>query len=1041
MNIGRFSIKHKYFILSIAIAFVFLGIYAKLTLKVQLSPDTNPPMATVMVQYPGASAEDVTKKIVEPMEDGFSTIEGISKIKSTSQDNLAIIQLEFNYGINIDEAAIDAQNSINKIRNKLPENITEPKVLKFSTSDKPIMTIALSSKDLKMNDIRQLAEDKIGYRIKLTEGVAAVTVFGGYKNQVQVEVNRNKIDAYGLALEEISQVLALNNIKAPGGKLLNNNKDILLRIDNGLRSLEEIKNIRIPLKDGNLIYLKDVADVKLTNEELESSYRLKGNEVIAILVNKKSDANTVEVIDNVKRELELLKEKYPFIKFRIAQDDSDFTLQMVNNMTSSLLISIILTVIIIMLFISKINQSLVVSISMPIVFLITLGLMKIFNMKLDLVTLSALILSIGFVVDASIVVVENIMTHHHDFKKDIITAAVDGTSEIAIPSLSGALTTIVVLIPLLFIKGFVGAMFKPLSMTLIFAISASILVALIIIPLFTVLLNILNFSKLEGLIDLFSKPFNSLMDKILGLYLSTLRYSIKNKGKAYLIVLLLMVLSVRFMIQNGIEMLPKFDSGVTFVSIEMKPGTTLKETVNTISIIEKSLEDEENVLSYNTQVGYERDSNIIGDFGVMGTNQALITINLNTRKERTETIWEFQGRLREYIAKIPNIKRYIVKEQGGTAVTGNSAPIDIRLSGKNQEILYNFATDLEEKLKKVEGVTNIYKSFNMDNEQLIIKMNEKRIKELGLNSAYLAKEVFGSVEGISNTSMDINEAKNVDILVKYQNQDIESIDKLLDLRIKTPIGMEVPLRELVFIEKNSVSNIITREDLEYTIDILGYTQGRAFSHIVVDINKIIEEFQLPNGYNAIMTGEQEELKNSMRDMLLSLGLAVIFVYLILVPQFKSFIHPVTVMSAIPLVVIGIAPALGISNKYISMPVLLGFILLAGTVVNNSILLIEYIINIRQRNKSVTIEESILASVKARFRPIMMTALSDVAGMLPLAMQLALGAERFSPLAISVIGGILAATLLTMIIIPLIYLTFEDLKNKLFRNKSKISLES
>lgn len=1030
MNIGKFSIKHKYFVLSLAIALVILGVYSKMTLKVQLSPDTNPPMATVMTQYPGASAQDVVKDVIEPMEEEFGRLEGISQIKSTGQDNLAIIQLEFDYGINIDEAAIDVQNSINKIRSKLPQNIKEPKVLKFSTSDKPIMTISLSSNSLNMQNIRQLAEDKIGYDIQLVEGVAAITIFGGYDSQVQVEVDKNKLDSYGISIEQISQILAGNNIKAPGGKLTDNNKNILIRIEESFKDVEDIKKLRIPVKDGNIIYLEDIADVNLSYEELESSYKFKGKDSIAILINKKSDANTVEVIENVKKELKVLKEEYPFIEFDIAQDDSVFTLQMVNNMTSSVLISILLTILIIMLFISAVNQSLVVSISMPLVFLTTLGLMKLFGMKMDLVTLSALILSIGFVVDASVIVVENIMTHYNDLNKDIVSAAIDGTREIAVPSISGALTTLVVLVPLLFIKGFVGAMFRPLSLTLIFAISSSIVIALVIIPLFTVLLNKFKLTKTEKVIEIFSKPFNRMMNSLLNGYVKLLKLAINNKGKTYITILILLVLSGRFLISNGIEMLPKFDSGVTFVSIEMEPGTTLQETSRTINIIEKILDKEKNVISYDTQIGYEKDSNLLGDFGVMGTNQALMTINLNTRKEREETIWEFQERLRNYISEIPGIKRFVVKEQGGTAVSGSSAPLDIKISGSDQEILYDLATKLEGKIEKVEGTTNIYKSFNLDNLQINIMMDNARIQELGLSSAAISRQIFNRVEGITNTEMDTSEVKNVDISVKYKNEYIKSVDKLLDINIDTPLGVKVPLRELAKIKINERANIITKEDLEHTINILGYTHNRAFSHIVKDINKIIDDFPVPKGYSVTMSGEQEELGKSMKDMIFSLLLAVIFVYLVLVPQFKSFVHPITVMSGIPLVVIGIAPSLGIAVKYISMPVLLGFILLAGTVVNNSILLIDFVIAFRNNRQELTIEEALTAAVKARFRPIMMTALSDVAGMLPLALQLALGAERFSPLAITVIGGILAATFLTMIVIPVIYATFDGIQQRI-----------
>jgi len=613
MNIGKFSIKNKYFILSVAIAIVILGIYSRISLKTQMSPDTNAPTVTVITQYPGASSQDVVKDVVEPMEDEFGKLEGISGVKSTSQDNIAIISLEFSYATNIDEAAIDIQNSISRIRSNLPSNISEPKVLKFSTSDKPVLTLSLNSNSVDLRTVRQIAEDEIGYSLQLLDGVASVDTFGGYKSLVKVNVDKNRLNSYGLALEQVSYILAQNNIKAPGGKLTDNNKEVLIRIEEDLKTLNDIENIRIPLKDGNSIYLKDIAEVEFSTEDLESNYRYNGSEGIALLVLKRSDANTVEVVEDIKKEVEHLKVKYPFIQFEIAQDDSIFTNQMVDNMSSSVLMSMIFTIILIMLFISNVSQSLVVSLSMPLVFLTTLALMKFSGMKLDMVTLSALILSIGFVVDASIVVVENIVTHKNK-NKDIVAAAIDGTNEIAMANITGATTTLVVLLPLLFIEGFVGEMFRPLSLTVIYAIGSSILIALFIIPLFTVMLSKFKFTKAETLINKISSPWNDIMDKLSEFYIRVLKLALNNKMKTIIIAIVLLVLSGRFLVNNGMEMLPQFDSGKTFISVEMEAGTAIKETSRAVEHIENLLDKEENVINYDAQIGYEKGSNSMSDF-------------------------------------------------------------------------------------------------------------------------------------------------------------------------------------------------------------------------------------------------------------------------------------------------------------------------------------------------------------------------------------------------------------------------------------------
>lgn len=1026
MKIGQISIKYKYFILSLTIAILLFGTYSKMTLKSQMSPDTNSPSVTVLAQYPGASAQDVINDVIEPIENVFGSLDGIKNIKSIGQDNVAIIKLDFNYGINVDQAAIDVQNSLSRIKSELPANLPEAKVLKFSTSDKPVATISLSSDSVDLREIRQIAEEKIAFDLQLIDGVASVSYFGGNETQVEIQLDRSRMNAHGITINQINSSLLMNNIKAPGGKITDDGKEVLVRIEDEFKNLEDIKNLGIKTIDGNKVYLSDLGEVYFNTGDKESAYVYNGSDGIALMITKKSDANTIDVIDNLKENITDLEKKYPFINFEIAQDDSIFTNQMINNMTISVLTALLFTMLIIVLFIKNINQSLVISASMPLVFMSTLGLMKLSGMKLDMVTLSALILSIGFVVDGAIVVVENIMTHYNK-SKNIIQAAIDGTNEIAMPSIAGATTTLIVLIPLLFIKGFVGEMFRPLAMTVIFAITSSIVIALIVIPLFTVMFHKFSFKKTEKAIGYISEPFNKMMDKILEIYIILLKKSLSNKLKMLLIIVVLMGLSGSFIASNGIEMLPKFDGGTTFLSIELEPGTKVEETLTVVDDIESFLELEKNIESYDVQVGYEKNSAMIGDFGIMGTNQALFTINLLPRTDRKETIWSFQERLRFELKKIPDIERFVVKEKGGTATSSSTAPLDIRISGDDEEVIYKLASNFEEEVKKIQGTTNIYKSVNMDNDQILIKTNEEELRRLGLSTAEVSKQIYIALEGINSTTINTVDANNIDVKLIFKEQYRNDMDALKDINITSPIGAIVPLREIAEFESGKRSNMITKENLENTIDIYGYIDSRAYSHVTSDIQKLIDKYPVPTDYSIKLSGESSDMGESMKDMLFLLTLAIIFVYLILVPQFKSFIHPITIMASIPLVIIGIAPALGLTNKYVSMPVLLGFILLAGTVVNNAILVIDQ--TILAKKTGLSTNEALISAITVRYRPIMMTALSDVVGMLPLAMQLALGSERFSPLAVTIIGGILSATFLTLIVIPVLFAGFEEIKEK------------
>ncbi len=1029
MSFGRFSTGKKYVVLSLIIGILIFGIYSMFTLNTQLSPDTSPPTATVMSVYPGAMALDVSTDVSKPMEEAFAKLDGIEDISSSSQDNLSIIRLTFDYSTDVDQASIDIQNTINTIRNSLPDSLQDPQVLKFSVSDQPVMTIGLNSESLSMKDLRGLAEDKLAYELQLVEGVAAVNIFGGYSEEIRVSLDEATVRAYGLSIDQIVGALKTANIKAPGGSILYEGRDLLLRVEESLISMEELRNIDIPLGDGNTVPLSALGTVESGTIDRLGSYRLNGEEALALLITKKADYNTVGVIEVVNEKMAELQESYPYVEMTVASDDSEFTNQMVSNMATSVMLAIGFTMIVILLFINNVSRSLVISISMPLVFLSTMGLMKIFDMDLDLVTLSALILSIGFVVDTAIVVVENISSHIGQ-GKEISIAAIEGTDEIALPSIAGATTTLIVLIPLLFISGFVGEMFRPLSMTLIFAISSSLMVALLIIPLLTVMFQPLQFTRTEKLVSVFSKPFNKFMDSVMEKYVSLFHKVSKRKKRTLVVMVVLMGISAMFIISNGMEMLPKFDSGVSYVTIEMVPGTPLAKTEEAVGILEDYLLEVNEVVSFDSRIGYEEGNMQQGDFGIMGSDQAMITMNLTSRKERSLSIWEFQVALREKIEEIPDINRYVVKEKGGTAVTGASAPIAIKVTGEDLDVLYHIAEEAVDSIREVPGTTNIFTSFNNDYRQMSLKLDSERLSELGLTSASVSAQLYGRMEGIDATSMTIGTNDSIDVKVGYDGDSTSNLEYLMDTYLTTPLGVRIPLNEVARIEVENRSNIVERENMSYTVNINGFTEDRAFSHVVSDIQAEIDSMDLPKGYGIEFSGEQKTLTDSVGDMAFLISLAIVFVYLILVPQFKSFLHPVTIMAAIPMVVIGIAPALALTGKYMSMPVLLGFILLAGTVVNNSILLVAAINESREKGAEMT--EAIEVAIRSRFRPIMMTAFSDIIGMMPLALQLALGSERFSPLAITVIGGMLAATLLTIIIIPLIYMTLEGAGTKLKR---------
>lgn len=1024
MNLAEFSIRHKYTIFALIIAVILFGIYAGKTLKMELFPDTSPPLVNVITADPGVSAKDIAKDVSKPMEEEFATVEGVKKIKSTSQDGLSIIKVEFHYGRDVDVAAVDIQNAINRIKRDLPEGIQEPQVMKFSSSSKPVITYAVQSRQVSLAAVCDLAENEIKTALQAVNGVAAIDVFGGYKGQVNILVDKRKLDALNIPLARVTTAVSGQNASASGGRITGPDQEFLIRLIQEYNHPEELLNTVIDNKNGNLIYLKDVASVDVSGEERRSEYRFNGQAAIAVQVIKREDANTVEVVDLINEKVKELEKRYSYLEFKAADDDSVFTKQVVENMTGSVRDAIILTTLIIMISIVSLSESIIVSLSMPISFMTTLTLMKISGMELNLITLSGLILAVGIVVDDSIIVLENIMRHHHEFKKDLKTSAIEGTKEIFLADVAGTTTHAIVLVPLLFIEGFVGKVFGPLSLTLIYALGVSLVVSLTVIPLFTVLIGGRSWPRLQKATAKLASPYTSFMDGLRNFYTGILSGALKHRWISIALTLVFFVLGMQLLRAIGMEVLPKIDAGTFFVSLQASPGTSLTKTSEIVQQVEKIISAEKEVKYYSTQIGYEPGSHFLGDTGALGVNQANITITLSTRKERKDTIWQIEERVRKKISTIPGMETFVVKESGGTAISTTAAPIDIRITGQDAEIIYRLAGQVQSLVSRVPGAVNLYKSWSLNSPEIHVRVDEKRAAELGIAPTGVIKEVFASLEGLPASEIKSDNRKDTRILVRYRPEDRSSLDNLASISLTTPMGIRVPLRDLAEINVSRGANVVTRENLQPTIDVLGYTFGRTFSHVTDDINKVISKIQVPDGYSITVTGEQADLQESMGDLRFSLVLAILAVYLLLVSQFRSFIHPITIMVAVPLVMVGVSLALLFTDKAVSMSVMLGLILLVGTVVNNSIMLIDFIIRARKDGKPRF--EAIVESVRVRFRPIMMTAMSQLAGMLPLATGIALGSERFAPMATAVIGGILTATLLTMVVVPVVYSMFDDL---------------
>jgi len=1032
MNLTNFSIKYPFTIIAILLLVATMGVLSFFKTPTDLFPNSTPPQVAVITVESGASAANVADKITKIIEKELNSISGLKRITSTSRDEVSAINAEFYYYKSIGEAVVDVQNAVSRVIVRLPKDIQSPSIYRITDTTRPLLTLALfpkSSSSKNLGDVRLLAENQIMDALLAIPGVADVDVFGANKPEINIRVRKDALAANDLSIGDVIGTMSQYNINQPSGNIYTNNQEYIVKTYAEFQDLQQIKRIPIERKDKGTLYLGDIATIKLTTTEPRSLFHGNGRAAIGVNVMRLNSVGTVVTINKIKDYLKVLRRDYPDIEMELTTDQSPVIDINVRGMRSSLIQAIILTALIIFIFMADIRAAIVISISIPMAFFFSLIILWFSPFTLNMVTLSGLIISVGMVVDASIVVLENIYRHFREMKvPDAKKAAIIGTKEVTLSISAGMLTTVIVLIPVMFTGGYTQQIMRPLNLMICTTLIASLLAALTIVPLLTAKLLAKPKIKKNPLERFFSYSDIGIAYLAEG-YEQILTFALRYRFVVMVIALIIFVISMRTVPPLiGKEMMPPMDTGISVISFNTQSDMDIGEVEKVIHRVEKIIYENKNVIQVSTIVGSEPGQISFGGGG-RTTQGVLITIRMIPRDKRDITIWDVNSKWREEIAEVPGIRDLMVTEYGATPMSTTKAPLDIIIRGPSPRLLGELADDVIARIKSVPGLIDIRRSWYVDKTEYVIEPNINHCAIYGTTPSKIASEMQSTLKGRLIGRFNLEDYLDIPIRMQYAKSDISNPENFGSIYIPTSHGF-MPLSSVADIRKSKIQSYITREDQHNTIDVTASNRVYTIGQVAGMAEEKLKDMEIPAGYKITVAGSMADMKAGNTKMVKALLIGLILLYILLLAMFKSFLHPVTIMAAIPLAVAGAMWGLLIFDKPMCKPAMMGIIFLGGTIVNNSILLLDFIVNARKNGMEKN--EAIIQSVKLRIRPILMTTASTVIGLMPLILEMAVGLERMSPLGIVAAFGLLAGTVLTLIVIPVVYSLLDDLTNIILR---------
>ncbi len=1013
MNLPEFSIRRPVTILMACSVAVLLGLIALAEIPVDLMPESEYPTLTVSAQYPGVAPEEMETLVARPIEEAVAAAPGVEEITSTSNEGQASVRVRFGYDEDLDEAANELRARLDRIRNRLPEDMEPPSLLKFDTSQFPIMFITLRASDMDPKELRTFAEKSIQYRLERAPGVAQARVYGGLRREIHVDLNLEKLRALNLSVADVVAKLRRENSNRPVGPVNEGRYEVLLRTEGEFRSLEEILDVGVATRNGVPVYLRDIATVSDSHEEIRYVVTVNGEPAVRMFLYKQSGANTVKVSAAIWDEVQLIHLDHPSVHLERTWDSAEFIQAAIGNVEAAALVGGGLAVLVLLFFLRSFSSTMIIGVAIPISVISTFALMYFNGFTLNTVSFGGLALGVGMLVDNSIVVLENIFRHRED-GRSMLEAAVSGSGEVSTAITASTLTTIAVFVPVVFMRGMSGQQFQQLAYVVSFSLLCSLLISLTVVPALCS-----RYLRAGSAGRALTGEASGVIGRAAGAYGDVIDWALGHRAVVVLSAIGLFAGSMYLLPLVGMELEPQVDEGMIYVSVELEPGTRVESTDAKLQefagLISEAVPEAKYVMT-------EAGSN--SQFYYRGTNSGRVRIDLIDQGERDRSS-----------ADVANVIRSMIQVEPGTLVQtrvsngsfrrrgdGDDDRLTVEVRGHDPGITDGLAERVREEMMAIDGVTSAMVSRRPGTPEMLVRVDRKKATSMGLDYARVA-DALGTAIGGTRASMYRQDGDEYDIVVRLREEDRLSIDQVAQVPILTPSGETVPAESLIFMRRREGPVEIRRKDQERIVVVSGIVSGRDLGGVVGDLRERLRDVSRPRGYEFVFGGEWQEQEEAFREMTFAVILALALVYMVMAAQFESLRDPFIILFSIPLAAVGVVLTLLMTGTNFNMQGFLGVIVLVGIVVNNAIVLIDYT-NLLIREHGMGLREAVVTAGKRRLRPILMTTVTTVLGLVPMSLGLGEGGELQAPMARVIIGGLVTSTLITLVVIPVIYFTLE-----------------